>query len=80
MAAILNFAVKTKFYNQNDVRFGILMVDSYEKVPSYMILGHSDQKLFFRDAAGRHFEFGSLAKKPGIFARDMGAKSFLKGP
>ena len=26
------------------------------------------------------FEFGSLAKNPGIFARDLGAKSFIKGP
>ena len=56
------------------------MVDLYEKVPSYMILGHPDQKLIFRDGARRHFEFGSLAKMPGIFARDLGAKSFLKGP
>ena len=56
------------------------MVHLYEKVPSYMILGHSDQKLFFKDGAGCHFEFVSLAKNPGIFARDMGAKSFLKGP
>ena len=56
------------------------MVDLYEKVPSYMILGHPDQKLIFRDGARRHFEFGPLAKNPGIFARDLGAKSFLKGP
>ena len=56
------------------------MVDLYGKVPSYMILCHPDQKLFFRDGAGRHFEFGSLAKNAGIFGRDMGAKSFLKGP
>ena len=56
------------------------MVDLYEKVPSYMILGHSDQKLFFWDDAERHFEFGSLAKNAGIFGRDLGAKSFLKGP
>ena len=56
------------------------MVDLYEKVPSYMILGHSDQKLYFRYGAGRHFAFGSLAKNAGIFGRDMGAKSFLKGP
>ena len=56
------------------------MVDLYGKVPSYMILGHSDQKLIFRDGAGRHFEFGCLAKNAGIFGRDLGAKSFLKGP
>ena len=56
------------------------MVDFYEKVPSNMILGHLDQKLFFIDGTGRHFEFGPPGKKPGIFGRDLGAKSFLKGP
>ena len=56
------------------------MVDLYEKVSSYMILGHLDQKLIFRDGAGRHFEFGPLKKNAGIFARDLGAKSFIKGP
>ena len=44
-----------------------------------MILGHLDQK-FIRDGAGRHFEFGPIAKNPGTFARDLGAKSFIKGP
>ena len=43
-----------------------------------MILGHPDQKLIFSDGAGRHFEFGPLAKNAGIFARSMGAKSFIK--
>ena len=56
------------------------MVDLYEKVSSYMILGHLVQKFIFRDGAGRHFEFWPLAKNAGIFARDLGAKSFLKGP
>ena len=56
------------------------MVDLYEKVSSYMILGHLDQKFIVRDGAGRHFEFGPLAKNAGIFARDLGAKSFIKGP
>ena len=56
------------------------MFDLYEKVSSCMILGHLDQKLIFSYGAGRHFEFGPLAKKPGIFARDLGAKSFIKGP
>ena len=56
------------------------MVDLYEKVSSNMILGHLDQKLIFRDWARRHFEFGPLAKNARIFARDMGAKSFIKGP
>ena len=56
------------------------MVDLYEKVSSYMILGHLVQKLIFRNGARRHFEFCPLAKNAGIFARDLGAKSFLKGP
>ena len=56
------------------------MVDLYGKVPSYMILGHMDQKFIFIDAAGCNFEFGPVEKNPGIFARDLGAKSFLKGP
>ena len=56
------------------------MVDLYEKVSSYIILGHLGKKFIFSDGAGRHFEFGPLAKNAGIFARDMGAKSFIKGP
>ena len=55
------------------------MLDSHGKVLSY-ILGHPDQKFIFRHGARRHFEFGSLAKNGGIFARDLGAISFLKGP
>ena len=56
------------------------MVDLYEKVSSYMILGHLDEKFIFGYGAGRHFEYGPLAKNPWTFARDMGAKYFLKGP
>ena len=56
------------------------MFDLCENVSSCMILGHLDQMLIFRDGAGRHFEFGPLAKNAGIFARDLGAKSFIKGP
>ena len=56
------------------------MVDLYEKVSSNMILGYLYQKLLFRDGAGRHFECGPLEKNAGIFARDLGAKSFIKGP
>ena len=56
------------------------MVDLYEKVSSCMILGDMDQKLIYSDSAGRHFEFGPLAKNAGIFVRDLGAKSFIKGP
>ena len=56
------------------------MVDLHGEVSSYMILGHLGQKFIFSDGAGRHFEFGPLAKNAGIFARDLGAKSFLKGP
>ena len=56
------------------------MVDLYEKVSSYMILGHLGQKLIFSDGAGRHFEFGPVAKTARISARDLGAKSFIKGP
>ena len=56
------------------------MVDLYEKVSSYMILGHLGQKFIFSDGTRRHFEFVPLAKNAGIFARDLGAKSFIKGP
>ena len=45
-----------------------------------MILGHPDQKLIFSDGAGRHFEFGPLAKNVEIFAWGMGDKSFIKCP
>ena len=56
------------------------MVDLYGKVSSYLILGHLDKKLFFRDSTRRHFVFGALEKNAGIFARGLGAKSFIKGP
>ena len=56
------------------------MVDLCEKVSLFMILGHLGQKYFFGDGAGRHFAFGPLAKNAGIFARGLGAKSFIKGP
>ena len=56
------------------------MVDLYEKVSSYMILGNLGQKFIFSVGAARHFEFGPLAKNAGIFARGMGAKSFINGP
>ena len=56
------------------------MVDLYDKVSSYMILDHPDQKLIFTVRARHSFEFGPRAKNARIFGRDMGAKSFLKGP
>ena len=56
------------------------MVDLYRKVCSYMILGHLNQKLIFTEGAGRHFEFCPPAKIAGIFAREMGARSFIEGP
>ena len=37
------------------------------------------QKLFFHNGAGGHFGFTPLEKNAGIFARDTGAKYFLKG-
>ena len=80
MAAILNFDVKMRSYDNKGFRFGILMVELYEKVYPCMILGHLDQKLIFSDGAGRHFEFGPLGKNAGIFVRGMGAKSFIKCP
>ena len=42
--AILNFKVKTRPYDWYGVRFGILIVELYEKVPSYVFQGHLDQK------------------------------------
>ena len=56
------------------------MVDLYGKVSLYMILAHMDQKFIFIDGTGCNFEFGPVEKVPGIFARDLGAKSSLKGP
>ena len=76
----MDFRAKMRSYDKNGVRFGILLVDLYEKVSSYMILGHPHQKLIFSGGAVRHFEFGPLAKNAGIFARDVGAQSFIKGP
>ena len=56
------------------------MVDLPEKVSSYMILGALVQKLIFQDGAGGHLGFGPLVKNAGIFERDLGANSFIKGP
>ena len=36
-------------------------------------------KVFFHNGAGGHFGFTPLEKNAGIFARDTGVKSFLKG-
>ena len=43
------------------------MVDLYEKVSSYMILGHMDQKFIFIDGVGYNFEFGPVEKKSWDF-------------
>ena len=53
------------------LRFGILMVDLYEKVSSYMTLGYSDQKLVFIDGTESHFELGPQAEIARIFGRGL---------
>ena len=55
------------------------MAEIAEKMYSHLILGGLVQKLIFQDGGGGHFGFGPLAKKPGTFARDLGAKFFLNG-
>jgi hypothetical protein len=79
MAAILNLWVRMMSYHQTDVRIEILMVNLAEKVSSNMIVGALVQKLIFQEGAGGHLGFRPLAKIAGIFARDLGAKIFLKG-
>ena len=56
------------------------MLDLPEKVYLYMIIGALVQNLIFQNGAGGHLGFWPLAKNAGIFARDMGANLFLKGP
>ena len=56
------------------------MLDIPEKVSLYMIIGALVQNLIFQNGGGGHFGFWLLAKYAGIFARDMGANFFLKGP
>ena len=56
------------------------MVNLPEKVSLFIILGALVQKLSFQDGYGGHFGKRPLVKNPGIFARDMGTKFFLKGP
>ena len=56
------------------------MLDLPEKVSLYMIIGALAQNLIFLNGAGGHLGFWPLAKNARIFARDMEAKFFLKGP
>jgi hypothetical protein len=56
------------------------VLDLPEKVPLYMIIGALVQNLIFQNGAGGHLGFWPLATNAGIFARDMGAYFFLKGP
>ena len=77
MAAILDFRVEMTSC-QTDARIGILVVDLPKKVSSCMNLGDLVQKLIFQDGVSGHLLFDLVAKIPGIFGRDTGAKFFLK--
>ena len=67
------------FLYQTDVRNGFLVVELFKKVYLFIFVAFICQKLFFHNGAGGHFEFTPLEKNAGIFARDTGAKYFLKG-
>ena len=54
------------------------MVELAKKVYLFIFVAFICQKLFFHNGAGGHFGFTPLEKNAGIFARDTGAKYFLK--
>ena len=54
------------------------MVELAKKVYLFIFVAFICQKLFFHNGAGGHFELTPLEKNAGIFARDTGAKYFLK--
>ena len=55
------------------------MVELSEKMYLFIIIAFICQKLFFHSGGSGHFGFMPLEENVGIFARDIGAKSFLKG-
>ena len=55
------------------------MVKLAKKTYLYIFVAPICQKLFFHNGAGGHFGFMPLEKNARIFARDTGAKYFLKG-
>ena len=79
LSAILDFTVRNVFKYQLDVRNGFPVVELAKKVYLFIFVALSCQKLFFHSGAGGHFGFTPLEKNAGIFARDTGAKYFLKG-
>ena len=79
VSAILDFRVRNVFYYQIDVRNGFLVVELAKKVYLFIFVAFICQTLFFHNGAGGHFGFTPLEKNAGIFARDTGAKYFLKG-
>ena len=67
------------FYYQIYVRNVFLVVELAKKVYLFIFVAFICQKLFFHNGGGGHFGFTPLEKNAGIFARDTGAKYFLKG-
>ena len=57
----------------------VLVVELAKIVYLFIFVALICQKLFFHNGAGGHFGFTPLEKNAGIFARDTGAKHFLKG-
>ena len=55
------------------------MIELSKKVYLFIFVAFICQKLFFNNGPGGHFGFTPPEKNAGIFARDMGAKYFLKG-
>ena len=55
------------------------MVELATKVYLFIYVAFIWQTLFFLNGAGGHLRFMPLEKNARIFARDTGAKYFLKG-
>ena len=55
------------------------MVEIAGKVYLFIFVAFLCQKVFFHNGPGGHFGLTHLEQNAGIFARDTGAKYFLKG-
>ena len=55
------------------------MVELAKKMYLFIFVALICQKLFFHNGSGGHFGFTPLERNAGTFARDTGAKHFLKG-
>ena len=75
----IKFCVAWKNISFIQICCGFPVVELAKKTYLYIFVAFICQKLFIHNGAGGHFGFTPLEKNAGIFARDTGAKFFLKG-